>query len=88
MGQPDSFGDARACNRTGAGHEVDSRENVKVDRVACPWLIKRHVDPDAEFYFVPAPQVMPESVDSTLSRLTCPALNSDTTAKSVPSKQF
>ena len=38
-----------------------TRENVKVDRVACPWLIKRHVDPDAEFYFVPAPQVMPES---------------------------
>jgi len=38
-----------------------TRENVKVDRVACPWLIKRQVDPDAEFYFVPAGQVMPES---------------------------
>ena len=31
-----------------------TREGVKVDRVACPWLIKKHVDPDAEFYFVPA----------------------------------
>ncbi len=26
-----------------------TRENVKVDRVACPWLIRRFVDPDAEF---------------------------------------
>jgi hypothetical protein len=30
-----------------------TRENVKVDRVACPWLIRRFVDPDAEFLFVP-----------------------------------
>jgi hypothetical protein len=30
-----------------------TREHVKVDRVACPWLIKRFVDPDAEFLFVP-----------------------------------
>jgi hypothetical protein len=29
-----------------------TRENVKVDRVACPWLIKRFVDRDAEFLFV------------------------------------
>ncbi|MGH9705064.1 MAG: chromate resistance protein ChrB domain-containing protein [Candidatus Acidiferrales bacterium] len=38
-----------------------TREHVKVDRVACPWLIKRFVDPDAEFYFVPAEQVLLES---------------------------
>lgn len=31
-----------------------TRENVKVDRVACPWLIERFVDPLAEFIFVPA----------------------------------
>jgi hypothetical protein len=30
-----------------------TRENIKVDRVACPWLIKRFVDPNAEFRFVP-----------------------------------
>jgi hypothetical protein len=30
-----------------------TRQNVKVDRVACPWLIKRFVDRDAEFRFVP-----------------------------------
>lgn len=35
-----------------------TRENVHVDRVACPWLIKKFVDADAEFLFVPADQVM------------------------------
>jgi hypothetical protein len=29
-----------------------SRKDIKVDRVACPWLIKRFVDPQAEFLFV------------------------------------
>jgi hypothetical protein len=31
-----------------------TREHVKVDRVACPWLIKKFIDPDAEFVFLPA----------------------------------
>jgi len=35
-----------------------TREKVKVDRVACPWLIKKFVDPQAEFLFVAADQVM------------------------------
>ena len=35
-----------------------TRERVKVDRVACPWLIKKYVDPDAEFLFVAADKVM------------------------------
>jgi hypothetical protein len=30
-----------------------TRERVKVDRVACPWLIRKFVDPDAEFVFLP-----------------------------------
>ena len=30
-----------------------TRERVKVDRVACPWLITRFVDPEPEFFFVP-----------------------------------
>src|SRR5215469_1254025 len=29
-----------------------TRKDIKVDRVACPWLIKRFVDPRAEFLFV------------------------------------
>ena len=35
-----------------------TRANPKVDRVACPWLIKKFVDPDAEFLYAPADQVM------------------------------
>jgi hypothetical protein len=34
-----------------------TREHVQVDRVACPWLIRKFVDPAAEFLFVPADQV-------------------------------
>ena len=34
-----------------------TRERVKVDRVACPWLIRKFIDPGAEFLFVPAEQV-------------------------------
>jgi hypothetical protein len=30
-----------------------TRENIKVDRVACPWLIRNFVDPQAEFIFLP-----------------------------------
>jgi len=35
-----------------------TRERAKVDRIACPWLIKRFVDPEAEFIFVPSEKVM------------------------------
>ncbi len=34
-----------------------TRENANVDRVACPWLITRFVDPQAEFLYVPTDQV-------------------------------
>jgi hypothetical protein len=35
-----------------------TREKAKVDRIACPWLIKKFVDPSAEFIFVPSNQVL------------------------------
>ena len=35
-----------------------TRKNVKVDRVACPWLIRRFVDKDAEFLFVEEDQLL------------------------------
>lgn len=35
-----------------------TRARPKVDRVACPWLIRRFVDPDARFLFVPASEVL------------------------------
>src|SRR6476659_10208775 len=38
-----------------------TRERVKVDRVACPWLIKKFVEKDAEFIFVPGDKVMAEA---------------------------
>jgi hypothetical protein len=34
-----------------------TRARPKVDRIACPWLIRRFVDPDAEFIFVPPDEV-------------------------------
>ncbi len=38
-----------------------TREHVKVDRVACPWLIRKFLDMEAEFYFVPADQISREA---------------------------
>jgi len=38
-----------------------TRERVKVDRVACPWLIRKFVDKYAEFVFVSADKVMDEA---------------------------
>ena len=35
-----------------------TREKAKVDRIACPWLITRFVDPKAEFLFVPRERVL------------------------------
>jgi hypothetical protein len=34
-----------------------TRKNANVDRIACPWLIKRFIDKDAEFLFVPTDEV-------------------------------
>jgi hypothetical protein len=34
------------------------RERPKTDRIACPWLIRRFIDPDAEILYVPADQVL------------------------------
>jgi rhodanese-related sulfurtransferase len=35
-----------------------TRERPKIDRIACPWLIARFVDPEAEFLYVPAKEVL------------------------------
>jgi len=40
-----------------------TREHVHVDRVACPWLIRKFVDPNAEFIFVPV-----EKIEETVKR--------------------
>jgi hypothetical protein len=38
-----------------------TREKPKIDRIACPWLVSRFIDPAAEFLFVPADQVLAEA---------------------------
>ena len=35
-----------------------TRERPKIDRLACPWLIRRFIDAEAEIHYVPAPQVL------------------------------
>jgi rhodanese-related sulfurtransferase len=35
-----------------------TRERPKIDRIACPWLIRRFVDPDARFLYVPPARVL------------------------------
>jgi len=35
-----------------------TRARPKTDRIACPWLIRRFIDPDAEILYVPADQVL------------------------------
>jgi rhodanese-related sulfurtransferase len=34
-----------------------TRERPKIDRIACPWLVRRFIDPAAEFFYVPAAEV-------------------------------
>ena len=38
-----------------------TRERPKIDRIACPWLIRRFVDRDAEFLYVPPQRVLAEA---------------------------
>ena len=39
-----------------------TREHPKIDRIACPWLIKRFIDPEATFLYVPAGEVVEKSI--------------------------
>jgi rhodanese-related sulfurtransferase len=38
-----------------------TRERPKIDRIACPWLVRRFIDPRAEFLYVPTAQVLAEA---------------------------
>ena len=42
----------------GAATRWVTRERPKIDRIACPWLVARFVDSDAEFLYVPTPSVL------------------------------
>ena len=41
-----------------------TREKPKIDRIACPWLIKRFIDKDAEIIYVPFDEVIPKAKNS------------------------
>ena len=57
-----------------------TRENANVDRIACPWLIKRFVDPGAVFLFVAPSKVgaVAERFDAALDRLATIVRGADT----------
>ncbi|HKP26833.1 MAG TPA: chromate resistance protein ChrB domain-containing protein [Dongiaceae bacterium] len=38
-----------------------TRARPKIDRIACPWLIRRFIDPLADFHYVPSDEVIPEA---------------------------
>jgi len=38
-----------------------TRERPKIDRIACPWLVRRFIDPGAEFFYAPTPRVFDEA---------------------------
>jgi rhodanese-related sulfurtransferase len=42
-----------------------TRERPKIDRIACPWLVRRFVDPGAEFLYVPLPEVKRTAQEKT-----------------------
>jgi len=41
-----------------------TRERPKIDRIACPWLIVRFIDPDSEFLYVPATDVLSKAAET------------------------
>jgi hypothetical protein len=50
-------GGAMAVKPVGAATCWVTRERPKIDRIACPWLVRRFIDPAAHFLYVPAAEV-------------------------------
>jgi len=46
-----------AAKAAGSGTRWVTREHPKIDRIACPWLVRRFIDADAQFLYVPTAQV-------------------------------
>jgi hypothetical protein len=56
-----------------------TRERPKIDRIACPWLIKRFVDTDAEFIYVQKEKVSRHSIkDEAIHRIALIVRGADT----------
>jgi rhodanese-related sulfurtransferase len=52
---------ARSDLNAPGGSRWVTRERPKIDRLACPWLVRRFIDPDALFFYVPAHRVRSEA---------------------------
>ena len=52
---------ARTDLNAPGGSRWVTRERPKIDRLACPWLVRRFIDPDAMFFYTPAHRVRAES---------------------------
>jgi hypothetical protein len=53
-----------------------TRKDVKVDRVACPWLIKKFIDPQAEFLFVEEKDLLDEAKKQDATPFDAPKIES------------
>jgi hypothetical protein len=52
-----------------------TRKDIKVDRVACPWLIKRFVNPQAEFLFVEGKDLLVEAKRQSATPFDAPKID-------------
>ena len=52
-----------------------TRERPKTDRIACPWLIRNFIDPEAEFLYVPADQVLEVAERESANSYDAPGAN-------------
>jgi hypothetical protein len=53
-----------------------TRKDVKVDRVACPWLIRKFIDPQAEFLFVEEKDLLDEAKKQDATPFDAPKIES------------
>ncbi|MGZ3722226.1 MAG: chromate resistance protein ChrB domain-containing protein [Bdellovibrionales bacterium] len=51
-----------------------TRERPKIDRIACPWLIKKFVDAEAEFLYVPSTDVMSKAKEKNATPYDVPGV--------------
>ena len=63
-----------------------TRERPKTDRIACPWLIRRFIDPQAEICYVPADQVLAVAEIEQARSFDAPVPSSPTAVTSAPSR--
>jgi rhodanese-related sulfurtransferase len=65
-------GGAVSAKPAGAATRWVTRERPKIDRIACPWLVRRFVDPEAEFLYVPTADVKRISLEKTATAYDVP----------------